>query len=427
MADSDATVGGRTSLHRSGRIYALLLLTALSAVNQLDRQLINILIEPIRLEFGLGDFQLGLLSGFSFVVLYGLLSVPAAHYAVRIGSRNMLSAAALIWGGMTLASGFAQSYVHLLLARIGVGFGEAGGMPPSHAMISNLYGPAERGGAMATWSSGVNVGIFLSFLGGGYIGNHYGWRAAFVVAGLLTIALAVVLRISIREPRRLSADAPRERRRGLVLATAKVMWRDSVLRQIWIAGTLAAITGYASLAWVPAYLVRTHGLNIAQVGLYFALVAGLGGALGTFLGGVISDRVRARDVRWSVWLVGVCLAICKPVVIFFLLTDDTAVALTLFIAPAMIASIYLGPSLALLHNRVETVDVDMRPMASALYLLTLNVVGFGLGPVLVGAMSQWVFHASGGGSLRYALVAMQIGGLVATLHFFIAGARLRSA
>ena len=290
----------------AGRTYCLIVLTAMSALNQLDRQLLSIVLEPVRREFALSDVQLGLLSGLAFAALYTTLSIPAAIWAVNHNRRNLIAAAAAVWGVMTMLCGAAQSFVQLFIARLGVGVGEAGGIPPSHAMISDLYRPGERATAMATWAAGINIGIFLAFMFGGLIAQRWGWRTAFVVAGGVTVLFAIVMRLTVREPRargRAGPAAAAMRSGGQVRESCLLMWRDPVLRHICIGAIITATVGYGALAWIPSYLVRSHQMSIATIGAYLACAVGIGGALGSWLGGRYSDVLRRRDVRWSLWLV----------------------------------------------------------------------------------------------------------------------------
>jgi len=400
----------------------LLVLTALSAMNQLDRQLVNILIEPIRAEFALSDVEIGLLSGLAFAVIYGLLSVPAAFYAVHHNRRNLLALSATVWGSMTALCGFAQSYTHLLIARLGVGIGEAGGMPPSHAMISDRYAPDERAAAMATWACGVNVGIFLAFLGGGLIGEFYGWRPAFLWAGGLTILLAVVLQLTISEPPRADVGGgPPPQSAALLAGVLRAVATDPVLRHVLVGATLAATVGYSFLAWLSSFLVRSHGLGLADAGLYIAVVAGLIGALGTWLGGCLTERLQRRDGRWALWLTAAVLLAMAPFTIGALIATSTGVALTLFAMQGAFGAVFVGPSVAILHNRVTAAA---RPVASAVFLLVVNCIGLALGPLGIGALSQHVFSAEGTESLRYALIAVELLAVWAAVHYFIAGSRL---
>ena len=422
-----ATIGTGARGERTGsRAYLLAVLTALTAFNQLDRSLMNILLEPVRREFALSDVQLGLLSGFSFAVVYTTLSIPAAVWAVRHDRRNLIAAAALLWGAMTALCGAAQAFWLLLLARVGVGVGEAGGPAPSHAMLSDLYPRGERGSAIATYTVGINAGVVLAFLVGGIGGQLWGWRAAFVAAGVATMLLALLCRFTVRDPPR-TADA-----RGweigdagslaMVKQTVRAMWRDPAMRQVCVGATLATVVGYTAATWVPSYLVRSHGLSLAVTGTYLAAVVGVGGGLGTYLGGRLSDALGRRDIRWSLWLFTAAFVAGTPPVIAFFLVNDTALALVLFVFPAMLGVVYLGPSVAVLHNRVPA---GLRPIASAVFILLVTLIGLGAGPLLAGALSQYVFAAYGEDSLRYALVAMQVAALGSAAHYYLAGGHLR--
>lgn len=408
-----------------GRRYTLFILTILSAMNQLDRQLINILIEPIRREFALSDLEIGFLVGLVFVAVYSVLSIPAAVVAARYSRRNLLAASALVWGAMTIMCGYAHAYWHLLVARFGVGIGEAGGMPPSHSMISDLYRPEERATALSIWAAGINGGIFLAFLFGGLVGQFYGWRWALIGAGALTVLTAIVLRLTVREPTRVY-DSPIQTSGDAIPAallrnTVRLAMRDPVIRHIVIGATLAGVVGYASLAWIPSFLVRTHGMNIAGIGVYLAVLVGIGGAFGTWLAGAASDRLRKRDIRWSLWLIGAILLVTKPFAFGFLLIDNKTAALVLFVPSAVLGAAYVGTSLAVLHNRIAA---ELRPMASALFLLVVNFVGFGFGPLLVGALSDFAFNDFGADALRYSLMAVQFVAIWGAFHYYCAGRQL---
>jgi predicted MFS family arabinose efflux permease len=405
------------------RSYVLTLLAALAAFNFLDQQLMSILLEPIRREFQLSDIQLGLLSGLIFAALYTLLSIPAGLWAVAHSRRKLVAAAAMLWGAMTIACGFVQSFTQLAFARLGVGIGEAGGAPPSQAWVSDLYNPGERATALAVLAAGVNVGALLAYLVGGFVGQRYGWRTAFIVGGIPPLLCAALLRMTTREAMPVR-PAPAQGDPGsfaLVRTTLIQMFGDPVIRQVLIAAVLAMTVGYGAIAWIPSFLVRSHGLGIAPIGAYLALTIGIGGGLGSWLGGYVSDRLRVRDVRWSLWLVAIVFVVARPFAMAFYWVDDTALALALFVLPGAVGAIHIGPSVAILHERVQA---RQRPLASALFLMILTLVGLGLGPLAVGAMSQIAFAKYGADSLRYALLVWQLVGFWAAIHFYLGGAAL---
>lgn len=413
----------RDPLLATPRGYTLALLTALAVCNHLDRQLMSILLEPVRTEFGLSDLQLGLLSGLAFAALYTTLGIPAGLWAARRGARMLIAVSAVVWGVMTMACGAAQSFAQLLLARLGVGIGEAGGMPASQAMISALYAPHERATAQAILSAGINVGVFVAFLVGGYIGQRWGWRIAFTLAGIPTVLLALLFWLIAGDsrPSHAAAATPRPR---LLTDTLRLMWSDRALRHLCIGATLSATVGYGAIAWLPSYLARSHGMTIVSAGAYIAVVFGLGGAFGTWFGGWLSDLARRHDVRWSLWPVALAFVAAKPFSIAFYLTDDTTLALLLFVLPAVIGTIFVGPTVAVVHERV---GAEARAPASAILLVIVNFIGLGLGPILVGAVSQFVFAPAGENSLRYALALIQIGGIWGALHYYLAGGHLPPA
>lgn len=411
-----------------GRFGVLVLLAAVNAFNHLDRQIVSIVLEPIRAEFALSDIQLGLLSGLAFALLYTTLSIPAALWAVSHSRVNLVAASAALWGAMTLACGLAQNFGQLLLARVGVGVGEAGCQPAGQAMVSDLYRPGERSGAMAFFSAGVNAGVFLAFLVGGVVGQFWGWRAAFLVAGAATLVLALIVRLSVREPLR-TADRPEMAADGgpsaLFAQTARLMWADPVLRNIALGAMLTAATTYGTLAWLPSFLVRSHGVGIAQAGIALSLIAGIGGFFGTWLGGTMSDRLRRRDLRWTLWFVALGYLATKPLSAGFYLADGFVLAMVLFALPAMTAGLFQGPAVATIHERVPS---HLRPVASAIFLVLINLIGFGLGPLIAGVLSQFVFASLGEESLRWALLTLQVVGVWGGLHFWLSGSALgRSA
>jgi MFS family permease len=329
---------------------------------------------------------------------------------------------------MTILCGAAHAFWLLLLARVGVGVGEAGGPAPSHAMLSDVYPPGERATALATYTVGINVGVILAFLVGGVGGQLWGWRAAFVGAGIATVLLALLCYFTVRDPPRVrdlhEQELAAANSRALIARTIRAMWRDPSLRQLCMGATLATVVGYTVVAWVPSYLVRSHGLSLAFTGTYLALTIGVGGGLGTYLGGRLSDALGRRDPRWSLWLFSAIFVAGTPPVIAFYLVNDTALALVLFLFPALLGATYLGPSVAVLHDRVPA---SLRPIASAIFILLITLIGLGAGPLLAGAISQYAFAAYGENSLRYALVVMQIAALWSAVHYYFAGRRLRAA
>ena len=406
------------------RRYALFLLLLVFTSSHVDRQILAILLEPIKHELALSDTQLGFLSGIAFAIFYATLGIPIAMWADRSNRRNIITLALAIWSGMTVLCGMAANFWQLALARIGVGIGEAGSSPPSHSIIADMYPPAERATAMGTFSLGVNFGLLIGFLVGGWINQWYGWRAAFWVVGAPGLVLALFVRYSLREP-------PRGYAEGLQAAIHEApsfktvvssMWSTPSLRHVAAGATLASFVGYGVVLWLPAFLVRSHGLQSGVIGTALAIGFGVFGGIGTYMGGRLADRLGKRDIRWNVWVVAVALLLSLPFSLLFYFVQDTSLAFTVAIVPALLGGMYLGPSFALNQGLVS---VRMRSVASAILLFIVNIIGLGLGPQTVGILSDMFSARHGNESLRYALLTLACVNVWTAAHYFLAGRTLQ--
>ena len=394
----------------------LVLLTTAFALNHLDRHILNITLNDIGVEFQLTDLQLGTLSGLAFAVIYVGLGFPVAKLS-RAGRRKPILVSAIgLWSLMTMAIGVTGNYVQIFLARFGVGVGEAGCVPPSHAMIADAYPPQKRASALAVFSAGTNIGIFLAFLGGGIVAHKFGWRAAFLAAGLPGILLALIMVFKLHEP----AAPPEVKHEGehSFKALLGTLLSETSTRHVIFGATLTALVGFGAIAWIAAFLSRIHGMQLAQVGLYLAIVIGVLGALGTWLGGVASDYLGQERPDWRLKFVGVTILVAKPLSIVFYLSDGLVLALVVFAVPAAVGSMFTGPSFAHIYSKLPSAQ---RPMATAVMMFLFNLIGLGLGPVMVGFISDMLAAYHGENSLRYALVILQLSGLWAAVHFWLAG------
>lgn len=406
------------------RRYALGLLTAVYTVNYVDRQILAILLQPIKVELSLSDTQLGLLFT-TFGIFYATLGLPIAMLADRTNRRNVITAAMTIFSGMTVACAFITSFWQLMLARILVGVGEAGSSPPSHSMIADMYEPKSRATALATFSLGVNLGIFVGFIIGGYVAQWYGWRAAFLVVGLPGLLLAVLVRITLREPPRGHSEGRVEDSDMEVAPTIfdvlRFLLAQPSFRHIAAGATLVSFVGYGAVAWLPAFLVRSHGMESGDIGLALALIIGISGGLGTYGAGLLADKLGQGDIRWYMWVVAIAGIVAFPFGFSVYLVDDLAIALALFVVPAAAGSLYLGPSLAMTQGLAR---LKMRAAASALLLFILNIIGLGIGPQAVGIVSDLLEPTYGVEALRYALLVMTPFGLWGAVHFYLAARTL---
>ena len=399
----------------------LVLLTAAFVLNHLDRHILNITLNDIGLEFNLTDLQLGTLSGVAFAVIYVLVGFPVAKIS-RAGRRKTILVSALgVWSMMTMLMGFATNYIQIFLARVGVGIGEAGCVPPSHSMISDAFPKEKRASALAFFSAGANVGIFLSFLIGGVMASQYGWRMAFLVAGAPGILLAIVMVFTLKEPQ---ARKQETRPDSATYRTVfRILFSDKSTRQVIFGAALTAMVGYGAIAWIATFLTRTHDLPLPQIGLYLAVVVGLLGAVGTWGGGLMADRLGKSRPEWRLKFVAITILIAKPLSVLFYLSDSTTIALVIFIVPAVVGSMFTGPSFAHVYSVLAP---EQRAMATAIMMLILNLVGLGAGPVLVGFISDMLSASQGQDSLRYALVTIQIAGLWGAVHFWLAARAIKA-
>ncbi|MEM7221307.1 MAG: MFS transporter [Pseudomonadota bacterium] len=406
------------------RYYVLGLLTIVYTFNFIDRQLLSILQESIKADLGLSDGQLGLLTGFAFALFYVTAGIPIARWADRSNRRNIIAIAIGLWSFMTAISGLCQQYWQLLLARIGVGVGEAGGSPPAHSIISDVFPPTTRASALAFYSTGVNIGILFGFLLGGWLNEFFDWRVAFFVVGLPGILVALLVRFTIVEPQRGAAEARTASENMVPLGDVlRTLWSRSSFRHIALGCALNAFAGYSSSNWTASFMIRSHNMSTGELGTWLAMILGFGGAVGVLLGGLLADRLGAQDRRWHMWLPALTGTICLPFMVATYLAEGPYTALMLSIVPGVLFNVYLGNALAMTHGLV---GLRMRALASAILFFVLNLIGLGLGPSFVGFLSDALEPQFGVHSLRYAMLyVLPVAMSWSVVHFWLAARTLR--
>lgn len=411
---------------RSYRYYVLGVLTVVYIFNFLDRQLLVILQEPIKAELGLSDTQLGLLTGFAFALFYVVCGIPIARWADHGVRRSIIALSLTVWSCMTALCGMAGNFTQLLLARIGVGVGEAGGSPPAHSMISDIFPPKNRALALSIYSVGIYIGILIGFALGGWIAESFGWRRAFIVVGLPGVALALLLRFTVREPERgWSEPSVRKPERAPAIADVfRLLWSRVSFRHIAMAASLQAFIIYGVGNWLPSYFLREFSLSLSTVGTWLALTAGIGGGVGSFFGGWMSDRLGANDARWYLWTPAILTFLTVPVLIVALTTSSPNLALALTAPFNFLTAAYLGAVLAVSHNLVQ---IRMRALTSAILFFILNIIGLGLGPLCVGALSDLLSELGYGNPLSFAMLACGTGAAAwASVHYVLAARSVRA-
>ncbi len=413
--------GGEPS--RAYANYVLAALVAVAALNIVDRHLFGLLIEPIKQELGLSDTWMGLLAGFAFAVFYTVCGLPVARWADRGERRSIIAIGLFLWSGMTALCGLSQNVLQLALARIGVGIGEAAGAPPSHSLVCDYFPPERRASALAITSMGGSLGLILALLGGGFLAERYGWRAAFVAAGLPGLGLALLVRLTVREPVRGRFDAPRARvPQASTREALRFLFGLRAYRHLIAAGSLHSFAGIGAASWNAVFLMRVHGMSVAQAGTRLALLNASFAALGITLWGFAVDRLAARDLRWYQWLPALGTAAALPFLLGFLLWPDPALAM-LFLAPAsLFAGAWVGPGHAMHQGLARP---ELRATSSALALLIMNLIGLGLGPTAVGFLNELLLPRFGAEAVRYSLLLVAVASLWGAAHNLLAARTLR--
>jgi MFS family permease len=408
----------------AGRWNVVTLLLAVQIFANVDRQVLNVLVEPVKAEFGLSDKVMGLLTGAAFSVFYALLGIPLAMLADRANRRNLIAAALAFWSAMTVLCGMAATAAQLVLARIGVAVGEAGAGPASQSIVADLFPPKDRAWPMAILAAGPNFGIMAGFLAGALLNEAFGWRVAFIAVGVPGIAMALIVLLAMPEPRRgLADDLVEERveRLGFGALLRTLATKPSLL--LIIAGfSCAAMFGYGAIAWATAFFQRSYGLTPGEIGPVIGLIVGLGGTVGTFAGGWLADRAGRRDPRWRLWVVCIAAGLATPLAVGAFLAQDRWLTLALLAVPASVAIFHAGPCFALVQ---QLVPLRLRAMAAAFLLFSLNVIGGGLGPFYVGALSDALQPSLGAESLRYAMLTLSVPMAASVVLFFLATRFLR--
>ena len=407
--------------------YVLSLLSLTYVFNFIDRQILAMLMEPIKQEFGVSDTAMGFLSGFAFVFFYSVVGLPIARWADRGSRKTIITLALTIWSGMTAACGLARSFIELAMLRVLVGVGEAGGTPPSHSLIADYFPPHKRATALSLYACGVYVGSALAFLAGGYLLKNYDWRTAFFVVGLPGLLLAALVAFTVKEVPRGWSDNRHVEQSSIAQPPLREVLRFLLSRRAFVcvvfASSLQSLAGYAVLTWGPAFLMRVHAMSYVEIGLHLGWTVGIAGCIGAWLGGSMADRFGARDLRWYMRLPAMQSLLCVPFVTGFVLFDQVELALLCFIPFYALGAMYIGP----MFSVIQTVTPPhMRATAAAVLLFIVSMIGSGLGPLSIGLLNDYVFGPLyGAEAIRYSMLVMGLLGGLASILFWMASRDLR--
>lgn len=417
------------------RYYVVWVLCGVYTLNIMDRQLLAILVEPIRREFGLTDTHMGFLGGLAFALFYTTLGMPLARLADRTHRGNIIAVSIVVWSVFTALTGFAKGFWHLLAARIGVGVGEAGCNPAAYSLIGDYFEPRRRATALSIYQIGGYAGAFAGLMLGGAIAQEYGWRAAFYIVGLPGLAAALLVKLTIREPPRGFSDPGQHAAAPPpALQVLRTLWAKRSFRHLSFAAALHNFAIYGAGNFYSAFLIRSHGLSLAEVGAQLGVVTLIGGVLGAYLGGLASDRLatKRKDSRYYLWVPAVLLLVGFPIYQLVYALEDSTLVMWLLIPAIACSAAYLAPSITATYGLV---GVRERALASALLLLILNLIGLGFGPLLAGMLSDGLrgaFIERGVGEsaalaegLRWSLRILVFVNIWSAFHYFRAARTLR--
>jgi MFS transporter, Spinster family, sphingosine-1-phosphate transporter len=394
------------------------LLIFVNILNFLDRLLPSILVQSIRADLKLSDTQIGLMGGVAFALVYSVGSVWLARVADRRSPRTVISISLAVWSFATAFSGVAQNFLHLLAARSSVAAGEAGSTPAAHSLIARIFPTSHRSVAMAIFSLGVPIGATLGLSLGGWINDTFSWRTAFFVAGIPGLIVATLIWFVIPDPAR--AHSTSEGTPDF-MTTLRTLFAKRSFRHMAIASSLFAIGSYSLNVFAGAFLIRVHHVSAAKAGLLFGLAFGLGGMVGTFAGGAISDALGKRDPRWRQGVPAIGLALSAPTALGAFLVPNLTVSVACLIGVYMFGLLYLAPTFAAAQSLVSD---QMRATVSGVLLFCLTLVGASVGPFVVGVLSDALAPRYGALSLRYALAVMPITMVWSAVHYALAARAL---
>jgi MFS transporter, Spinster family, sphingosine-1-phosphate transporter len=411
----------------SHRTYMLNLLTLVYAFNFLDRNVLMLLLEEIKRDLVLSDTQLGLLSGMAFALFYSTLGIPIARWADRGNRITIISITSGLWSVLVIYCGMATSYLQLLLARVGVAVGEAGCVPPAQSLISDHFSRDERASAMSYYMLGVPLSTVLSFGIAGWINEWYGWRMAFIAVGVPGVLLTVLVKFSLREPRldreketTAQAEAPAN---ASYFSIFRALWSQAAYRYLVVGFTLLYLFSFGIAQWMPSYLIRKHHIDTGELGTYYAFIWGFGGMIGTYIGGRLANQYARNNERLQLKAMAVVLVAFIPLYLGIYLSDSKRVVFTLMAISAPLFMSIFGPMYAMIQ---EVVAANMRAMSVAIVLFFSNLLGIGLGPVLVGMMSDLLRPVYGDLSLQVALLVWTPGYLWAAFNLMQARKSIES-
>lgn len=386
MTDSTSPAGAPAGPTIKDRRWALIMLVAISTVAFIDRSILNTVGQAVKDDLKISDLQLGLLGGLAFALLYGILGIPIARLAERKSRVMIISVAVAVWSAMTALSGFASNFTHLLLARIGVGVGEAGAGAPSQSLLSDYYPPEKRASVFSILGLATPLGLAIGGLGGAVVAQQFGWRAAFLVVGLPGLALALLAFLTVKEPPRGFSEGRDDKSAAPPFsAVLKRLFSSPTFLNTLMGVTVVSLVGFSGMTFLHPFLVRTFAIDYTTAALIFVGVNSISLAGGYLAGGLVVDRLVKRDVRWYSWAPGIAMLLAAPAYVIGFSQDNVPATIVTLLFPGLFAGMHYGPTYAVVHNLIEP---RMRASAVAVMALVSGIVGMIVGPTVTGWMSD---------------------------------------
>jgi len=406
------------------RLYILFLMGLVTALAVMDRNILNVLLTPIKHEIGASDTAMGLLTGTAFAVFYATAAIPISRLVDTWNRRNLLAISLAVWSGATALCGLASTYFHLLLGRIGVAAGEASASPAVTSIIADIYPPQRRATALGVILMGTGVGVLAGSYLGGFVAEAYGWRAAFMVVGIPGVLIALLLWQTTPEPVRgaLEGGVKDDPDSATLGATLRYVSRTPTFGFILSGKSMVQIGSQASQIWIPAFLVRIHGMSLTEVGLWFGLAIAGGTILAAIFAGIMSDRLAKSDPKWYLYFCIGSQSLAAPAVVLLTLTGTPALAIMMIFVHAFVSSCNTTPSLA---AGLLVVRPRMRGFAVASMNFVINLVGAGLGGLLIGVLNDLLAPRFGIEAIRYSLLLSPAAALIGAGFYFLGSRTIR--
>jgi MFS transporter, Spinster family, sphingosine-1-phosphate transporter len=395
--------------------YLLIVLLFILAFNYVDRLALGLLLQDIKAALHLSDTQLGFLTGLAFAVFYSVMGVPIARWADRGNRVLIISVTTGLWSAAVALCGWATSFLHLLLIRIGVAVGEAGCVPPAHSLIADYFSRAERPRAVAIYMLGAPLSTFIGFFVAGWLNEIYGWRITFMALGVPGLLLSAVVWLTLREPRRAAVPAMDATLQPTVMQVCATLWRNVTFRHLLICFSVKSFFGVGIGNWLPTFFIRSYGLKTGELGTRLAVILGVAGLLGTYWGGALASRHAARNESLQLKALALAFPLVGALWVGIFLSPHYTMALALLGIASVGSAMAFAPVFATIQTLVPN---HMRAMSIAVVYLVANLIGMGLGPLVAGALSDAFRPLAGEESLRYALLALCPGYLWAAWHLW---------